>query len=295
MTDPENDGLINNINNYFNNLSYSQEYSKDIFITSILLIIVLVIFLYFFVINKLRSIRKHWAIYKCNPFYMPFAGIINPQSDKSAFNYATQNLNECMDEKNQELAALAEGPINNSLQSLFNVFDFAKELVKKVKDFIIYIFNILIMFFNIIIQKIFAVINELNVIFISVVNLLGHVLAIFGTFYHMLILFVRSLELVLAAMVMGWLGGMVIPAIIITIIAWGGFAGMIGIFFALKSLIRRLPWMKWLLAAFLFSIMIMFIFAIIATIFMLIVIVIYEIFADFVTRALRKTPADVPQ
>ena len=295
MTDPENNGLINNINNYFNNLSYSQEYSKDILISVILIIIVFGIFLFFLILNKLRTLRKNWPIHKCNPFYMPFAGIINPQTNQSAFKYATQNVTECMDEKNQELGLMVEKPINNSLKSLFSVFDFAKELVKEVKTFIIFIFDLIIQFFKLIFQKIYALINELNLVFISITNLFGHLLAIFGTFYHALILFIRSLELVLAAMVMGWLGGMVIPAIIVTIIAWGGFVGMIGVFFALKSFIRRFPWLGWIIAAYLFSIMIMFVFAIIATIFMLIVLVIYMIFAEFVSRALRKTPANAPK
>lgn len=287
--------IVTNINSYFNNLSYSEEYSYDIWLTIILIILTISIFLYFFIINKLQSFKRDWPKYKCNPFFMPFAAIINPPIDQSGLEYTAKNFSQCLDEKNRELGLLVQEPINNAMGSLFGVFDFASEMAEEIQKFILFIFNLLIQLYNFIIERLSKVINELNLIFISIVNLFGHVLAFFTSIYWMLALLLSSLKLVVAAMAMGFLLGIVIPSIVTTIVAWNIFAGLILLFFSVLPYSGPFLFLAWLAAIIAASAVIALIFAIVSTIFMIIVIIIYIIIARFVADVLKHTTPTVPE
>ena len=141
-------------------------------------------------------------------------------------------------------------------------------------------------------------IHELNLIFISIVNLFGHVLAFFSSIYWMLALLLSSLKLIVAAIAMAFLLSIVIPAISTTIKAW-----ILFIFLAVRtvltaSLCNPLPISFWAcVRAIVYGIqmIIALIFAIISTIFMIIVIFIYIIISNFVSNVLKHTTPSVPE
>ena len=58
--------LLNNINSYFDNISYSEHYNNDIWFTIIIFIVVICIAIYFYIISSLRSFKKNWQENKCN-------------------------------------------------------------------------------------------------------------------------------------------------------------------------------------------------------------------------------------
>jgi len=288
--------IATNINSYFNNLSYTQEYSYDIWLTVILIVLTILIFLYFFIINKLQSFKRDWPKYKCNPFFMPFAAIINPPKNQSGLEYTAKNFSQCMDEKNRELGMTVQEPINYAMESLFSVFSFLGEMSEEIQNFIIFIFGLLIQLYNFIIQKFSKVINELNLIFISIINLFGHVLAVFTSIYWILVLLISSLKLFISAMVMGFLLGIVIPSIVITMIAWNVFVGLmflLSVSVPFSGPFLFLGWLVYFLIS--ISIPIALIFAILSTIFMIIVIIIYIILAIFSADVLKHTTPSVPQ
>ena len=70
--------IKDSINNYYENLTYTQEYMYDIWITIIIFLIVLIFVMYFYIKNTILSQKTTWNINKCNPLYMPFASLINP-------------------------------------------------------------------------------------------------------------------------------------------------------------------------------------------------------------------------
>ena len=287
--------ITTNINSYFNNLSYTQEYSYDIWLTVILIVLTILIFLYFFIINKLQSFKRDWPKYKCNPFFMPFAAIINPPKNQSGLEYTAKNFSQCMDEKNRELGMIVQEPINYAMESLFSVFSFLGEMSEEIQNFIIFIFDLLIQLYNFIIQKFSKVINELNLIFISIINLFGHVLAVFTSIYWILVLLVSSLKLFISAMVMGFLLGIVIPSILVTIAAWNIFVGLILSLILVQPFSGPFLFLIWLVIIIAAAIPIALIFAILSTIFMIIVIIIYIILANFSADVLKHTSPSVPE
>lgn len=287
--------IATNINSYFNNLSYTQEYSYDIWLTVILIVLTILIFLYFFIINKLQSFKRDWPKYKCNPFFMPFAAIINSPKNQSGLEYTAKNFSQCMDEKNRELGMIVQEPINYAMESLFSVFSFLGEMSEEIQKFIIFIFDLLIQLYNFIIQKFSKVINELNLIFISIINLFGHVLAVFTSIYWVLVLLISSLKLFISAMVMGFLLGIVIPSILVTIGAWNTFVGLILSLSLVKPFSGPFLFLIWLVIIILAAIPVALIFAIVSTIFMIIVIIIYIILAIFSADVLKHTTPSVPE
>ena len=168
--------IKNKINNYYNNLSYSEEYSNDIWLTTIIIILTIAIFLYFYITNKLQTFKRDWSKYQCNPFYMPFAAIINPQPDQSAMEYTSKNFSQCMDKKNYEIGLIVQKPINNAMDSFFGLFDFFTDMAEEIQTFLLFIFELLIKLYEFIISKIKRIIDEINKIFISVSNVFGNIL-----------------------------------------------------------------------------------------------------------------------
>ena len=74
-----NENIVTKINSYFDNTSYSEFYSNDIWFTIIIFLVVICIALYFFIISTIKSYKSSWQQNKCNPVLMPFASIINSE------------------------------------------------------------------------------------------------------------------------------------------------------------------------------------------------------------------------
>ena len=279
------ESISNEINNYFDNLSYTQQYNYDIWITIILIILAISIFLYFFVTNKLQSFKRDWPKYKCNPFFMPFAAIINPSVNLSALESISKNFTQCMDNKNYELGLLVEKPINNAMNSLSGVFDFASEMTSEIQKSILFIFNLLIQLYNFVLQKLSAVINELNLLFISIVNVFGHFLAIVTSFYYMLTLFITNLKLLLLVFVISFFIIPVLVTIILTITLWGFFTAIT------YKMFYSLPPAN-IIFIILFAIFL--ILATVSTILMIIFIFIFIVMSEFVVNVLGQSTPEIP-
>ena len=278
--------IKNKINNYYNNLSYSEEYSNDIWLTTIIIILTIAIFLYFYITNKLQTFKRDWSKYQCNPFYMPFAAIINPQPDQSAMEYTSKNFSQCMDKKNYEIGLIVQKPINNAMDSFFGLFDFFTDMAEEIQTFLLFISELLIKLYEFIISKIKRIIDEINKIFISVTNVLGNILGFFTSIYHMLVLFLSSLKLLIAAASMAFLLTIVTPSIAVTVSLWAITLS------AGVAWLTNTPW-PWFLALKILWIILL-ILAIISTIIMIILLVVYEIMAKFVREALKETVPSPP-
>lgn len=283
MSDPD---IKNNINNYYSNLSYSEEYSNDIWLTIIIIILTIAILLYFYITNNLQTFKRDWSKYQCNPFFMPFAAIINPQPDQSPMEYTSKNFSQCMDKKNYEIGLIVQKPINSAMDSIFGLFNFFTDMVEEIQGFVLFIFELLIRLYEFIISKIKRIIDEISHIFISVSNLFGNILAFFTTIYWMLVLFISSLKLLFAAAAMGFLLGLVIPSIIITVKLWT--LTVISFF----VWIANTPW-PWFVPLQLLWIILL-ILAVISTIMMIILLVVYSILCKFVEEVLKETTPYAP-
>ena len=85
-----------NINKIYNKVSYFQRNGLDVFLTIIIIICMIAAIVYFTLLNNLQKIRANWEIERCNPIYMPFVSIINPDPNKTPDQQVSDNINNCI-------------------------------------------------------------------------------------------------------------------------------------------------------------------------------------------------------
>jgi hypothetical protein len=93
---------------------YYAKYGNDIWISIILVIITIILVLYNAYKSVLQQIKTNWNDHRCSPIYLPFAGLIMPQTGKSFVDTTIENFEYC---------------IQSDISSVFNIimmpFEFA--------------------------------------------------------------------------------------------------------------------------------------------------------------------------
>ena len=205
--------LEKKISEYFENASYNELYSNDVWFTLIIIIIVIIIAIYFYIKSTLVAYRNSWQDHKCNPLLMPFASIINSDKvyDNNDLEYIVNNFNECLNILNEEVAVDAKKPINSILTYISNFFDILYNAFIGVKNFIEYLFSLIVYFLNLINSSIQNLLLQIRLFFMNINDFLGKILSVFTVIYYTIILLIRSWKLMFAVLVMGWLLTFVIP------------------------------------------------------------------------------------
>ena len=205
--------LEKKISDYFENASFNELYNNDVWFTIIVILIVVIIAIYFYIKSTLVAYRNSWQDHKCNPLMMPFASIIN--SDKVYNNndleYIVNNFNECLNILNEEVAVDAKKPINSILSYISNFFGILYTAFIGVKNFIVYLFNLLVYFLKLVNNSIQNMLLQMRLFFMNINDFLAKILSVFTVIYYTLILLIRSWKLMFSVLVMGWLLSFVIP------------------------------------------------------------------------------------
>ena len=90
------DNTYNTINKlYSTQKGFYEQYGIDLIITIIIIYIFLIWTSYYYVMNHIPVLKKNWTTNKCNPLYMPFAGLIINDKKRSAFETVGDNFNAC--------------------------------------------------------------------------------------------------------------------------------------------------------------------------------------------------------
>lgn len=87
--------VFDSVKEVYDKVGYGQQYGLDIWITVILIVVFFCATAYFYVLGHLQPIKADWPVNRCNPAYIPFAGIINPPENGSAMNYTSENFEYC--------------------------------------------------------------------------------------------------------------------------------------------------------------------------------------------------------
>lgn len=75
---------------------YYAKYGNDIWITILLIITTIFIVLYNAYKSVIQQVKLNWNEYRCSPIYLPFAGIIMPEKDKSFMDTTVENFQYCI-------------------------------------------------------------------------------------------------------------------------------------------------------------------------------------------------------
>lgn len=227
------------ISDYFENASYDELYSNDIWFTIIVFLIVFSIALYFYIKSSLQAYRNSWQDNKCNPLLMPFASVINSDKvrDNNELEYIVNNFNECLNTLTEEVATSSTKPINSILTYIGNFFTILFTIFIGIKGFIEYLLRLIMYFYSLIENSLQLMYVHISMFFMNINDFLGKIISMFMVIYYTLILLLRSWKLFVGVLVMGWLlsvvlsvSGLMLLALILMIV-----------FHLLRMLVMNIP------------------------------------------------------
>lgn len=132
-----NNDYFKNIDKIYNKVSYFQRNGLDVFITIIIILFMISAIVYFTLLNNLQKIRANWEIERCNPIYMPFVSIINPDPNKTPDQQVSDNINNCISNGIKDSTASATKSFYDRLElftelknNFFNSMSFISTLFK---------------------------------------------------------------------------------------------------------------------------------------------------------------------
>jgi hypothetical protein len=103
--------IFNKINDIYLKKTYLERYGGSVIFAIFAIIIVAFYFIYLNIKNDKEIVKKDWPINKCNPKYMPFAGMIIEPKDMSHMEYTIKNFSECSEIILKDIIQIALAPV----------------------------------------------------------------------------------------------------------------------------------------------------------------------------------------
>ena len=104
--------MLEKINKIYKELTYNDLNGTSIAVSVLLIFIFIGLITYFYIQINIKLLRKDWPLKRCNPFFMPFAGLIMPQKTQSAWEYTEANFSYCSMSILNKLATMSTIPIH---------------------------------------------------------------------------------------------------------------------------------------------------------------------------------------
>lgn len=151
------------INEIFNNMSYYELYSYDIWFTIIVILIFTLAITYFYILYNIKSLKSKYEDIKCNPLYIPFSRIISGGRVGSGEVFRT-----CLNNLTFNVAVDATNPLTFMTSIIYNIFNMLYGLVIQFLTLVSELISALRVLINYIIIKFKLIINEINYMFIKI-------------------------------------------------------------------------------------------------------------------------------
>jgi len=171
---------INIIDNIYTDATFNNRYGLDIFLTILIVVVMLCFIGYWIILNNLQSIRTNWASEKCNPMYMPFVHIINPDPTLTADQQISENANQCLKDSANNLAG-------GSLKDIYAKLGGINDIINDFHKFINFMNVLFLWLFNIIAYGINYLLSALQKTFLGVTHIFLKVESMFNKFIGVLL------------------------------------------------------------------------------------------------------------
>ena len=103
--------IFNKINDIYIKRTYLERYGGSVLFAIFAIVIVACYFVYLNIQNNKEIVKKDWATNKCNPLYMPFAGMIMEPKDMTNMEFTIKNFSECSETILKDIIQVALAPI----------------------------------------------------------------------------------------------------------------------------------------------------------------------------------------
>jgi hypothetical protein len=120
----------------YKNRGYLETYGNDVCITILLFLCTVGITSYSTYQSLLLQIKTNWSENRCNPIYMPFAGVIMPQPGISATDTTIDNFSYCIKQDASMVFNIALMPLEFAM---FIVIDFIDSVMISIMAFMKFI------------------------------------------------------------------------------------------------------------------------------------------------------------
>lgn len=108
--------------NVYDKVTYGDLYGSSVLIVIVATIVIILAVSFSMLFQNKQEIADNWTNLRCKPLYMPFAGYIMPQQDKTPGQYTYENFQYCLQQEVVNVTAEATKPhvyLLNALNSTF--------------------------------------------------------------------------------------------------------------------------------------------------------------------------------
>lgn len=110
-----------NLVSLYGNANYMDIYGGSVILTGTIVTGFLINQMSSYTNNIFKDMKKDWDQKRCKPYYMPFAGHVNPHPYKSKTQVAVENFNDCISGYSEGIFDNFRGPTNSLTKSLVQI------------------------------------------------------------------------------------------------------------------------------------------------------------------------------
>ena len=124
----------NFINETYDPLSYFDLYGNSVMIFIFITLFVFLVYTYCKVMQTRETIADDWNNQRCNPKYIPFAGLITHPDDTTAFQYTNDNFQYCVQDVLKNVTGHALQPFQFMLSAITEIFSKFTESIQQTRE-----------------------------------------------------------------------------------------------------------------------------------------------------------------
>lgn len=179
--------IKNKINKMYDEAKYLDIYGGSYYGTILLFIVFFFVIGYLLVKINLIPLKKSFPQNKCNPAYIPFAGMIAAPPDQTAMEFTASNFSMCINQVLEMIVHNYTKPVTSIVNMLSAIFKSLMKAVAIIKKSVYRLKNILQNILNLILSRILSAILPFLKIIIKMKDAMGKLGALMGSTLMMII------------------------------------------------------------------------------------------------------------
>lgn len=173
--------IIDKIHKIYDDLTYFDLYSSNIFLFVLLTIFVILAHAYSITMKNKEDIKADWANQRCKPQVIPFAGFINKPDNETIFQYTGDNFSYCVQGILSNITGYAVQPFNYLTSVITTIYNDISEAINKIRHLISNIRDSIAVISRNIMNRLMNVLIPLQVMLMSLMDGLGKVHGVLTT------------------------------------------------------------------------------------------------------------------
>ena len=116
------DDIQATVGRLYNKSGFLERYGSSLILTVLIVMTFLIGISYFMLLTKIAPVKANWMQERCNPEYIPFAGLIQGRSGMDAIDFTAENFAGCTNTVLRSVANNALAPIHYVSSAVTGVF-----------------------------------------------------------------------------------------------------------------------------------------------------------------------------